>query len=376
LANTIGGNLIGADATGSGALPNGSGVVGSVANNAPAQIVSGNVISGNTGDGVVINGPAIIQGNLIGTALDGASAMPNGSSGVWGFAGSTIGGSGAGQANVIANNGAYGVGVSGNGNAIIANSIYANASGGILLFSGANNNQAAPVLTRVTTDGVSTTVKGTVASTPVTTVQIEVFSNDACGPPTGFGQGKTLLSAFSVSTDTSGNATFSQSFGGAISFGTPITATATDSANNTSMFSACANIDSDGDGCPDARELGSDWHAGGQRDPNNGNDFFDVPVPALLPVNATGTRNKVIALNDLIAIVTYIGTSAANPNTANPNGAKYGTDLNNNGVPDGQEYDRSPSTTSGQPWRSNAGNGAVSLQDALVALNQVGTDCR
>ena len=42
---------------------------------------------------------------------------------------------------------------------------------------------------------------------------------------------------------------------------------------------------------------------------------------------------------------------------------------------DGQEYDRTPGGIAGQPWRSGAPNGAVSIQDALVALNQVGTNC-
>jgi len=41
----------------------------------------------------------------------------------------------------------------------------------------------------------------------------------------------------------------------------------------------------------------------------------------------------------------------------------------------GMRYDRTASTTPGQPWRSGPPNGAVSIQDAIVALNQVGTNC-
>ena len=134
-------------------------------------------------------------------------------------------------------------------------------------------------------------------------------------------------------------------------------------------------LDSDGDGCPDAKELGANALAGGQRDPNDVFDFFDVPAPALLPTNMTGTRNKAISLSDVLATLAYVGTNAANPNTANANGAKYGSDLNADAIPDGQEYDRTASTTPGEPWRSGAPNGAVSVADVLVNLAQVGTNC-
>lgn len=60
---------------------------------------------------------------------------------------------------------------------------------------------------------------------------------------------------------------------------------------------------------------------------------------------------------------------------ANANGAMYGSDLNGNGIPDGQEYDRTASTTLGQLWRSGPSNGVVSLGDVLTVLAQVGTNC-
>jgi len=41
----------------------------------------------------------------------------------------------------------------------------------------------------------------------------------------------------------------------------------------------------------------------------------------------------------------------------------------------GRRYDRTPSTVAGQPWRSGAPSGAVSIQDAIVALNQIGDNC-
>ncbi len=150
-------------------------------------------------------------------------------------------------------------------------------------------------------------------------------------------------------------------------------------ANNPLTFSAqpfvMPGLDSDADGCPDDRELGADWHTGGQRDPNFVWDFFDVPVPPLLPSDMSGIRNKAVSIADVIAILSYIGTTAANPSQANANGAMYGSDLNANGAPDGQEYDRAAGGVSGQPWRSGAPSGAVTIADALVDLNQVGTNC-
>ena len=88
-----------------------------------------------------------------------------------------------------------------------------------------------------------------------------------------------------------------------------------------------------------------------------------------------GTRDKIIKLSDVLADLQYVGTSAANPNAPNANGAMYGSDLNANGVPDGREYDRTPSTVSGENWHSGAPNGVVTLSDVLVVLAQVGTNC-
>jgi len=131
--------------------------------------------------------------------------------------------------------------------------------------------------------------------------------------------------------------------------------------------------DTDLDGCSDTKELGPDWRLGGQRDPNNGWDFADVPVPALRAANQTGVRNKAVTIQDVLVTLYYVGTSDGG--SPNANGVSYNTDWNNNGVPDGREYDRTPSTIVGQRWRSGPPNGAVSLQDVLVVLAQVGTNC-
>ena len=137
---------------------------------------------------------------------------------------------------------------------------------------------------------------------------------------------------------------------------------------------AC-DTDNDNDGCSNAREAGADWHTGGQRDSTSPWDFADVPVPALLPTATTGVRSRFVSLADVLATLAYVGTNSAFPTTANANGAKYGSDINGNGVVDGREYDRTPSVVAGEGWHSGAPNGFVSLADVLVVLASVGSNC-
>ena len=148
-----------------------------------------------------------------------------------------------------------------------------------------------------------------------------------------------------------------------------------DGISTSAEFSAQLNPcspDTDGDGCPEGREMGVSHITGGQRDPRNPWDFFDVPAPALLPPNTTGTRNHAIGIQDVIAVLAYIGANIASPNTPNANGATYGSDLNGNGLRDGTEYDRAAGATI---WAPNPPNGAINISDALLSLNAVGDNC-
>jgi hypothetical protein len=123
-------------------------------------------------------------------------------------------------------------------------------------------------------------------------------------------------------------------------------------------------FDTDGDGCIDGEEIGTDIELGGMRDPLNPWDFADVPAPAL----PGGARNGAVALTDVGAALTWVG--AVNGGMPNVNGRDYDDDSNTNGVDDGAEYDRTPNgEISGPP------NGAISLQDVGVILAQVGDSC-
>src|SRR5439155_22584399 len=107
--------------------------------------------------------------------------------------------------------------------------------------------------------------------------------------------------------------------------------------------------DADGDGCPDAKEQGANPRQGGDRDSTNPWDFFDAPTPALTPTNTLGTRRRAVTIGGVIAVLTYVGTHPGGG--SNLNGVSYDTDLNKNGIPDGQEYDRAATSDATKPWR-------------------------
>ncbi|HEX8998688.1 MAG TPA: CSLREA domain-containing protein, partial [Blastocatellia bacterium] len=120
--NLVIGNYIGTNATGTAAVANGFN--GVIINLAPNNTIGGatagerNIISGNNGDGVAIIGaPATgnqVIGNYIGLNATGTAAVANGFHGVEiaTFAsGNTIGGTAAGQRNVISGNTLHGISI-------------------------------------------------------------------------------------------------------------------------------------------------------------------------------------------------------------------------------------------------------------------------
>ena len=253
-ANGVLGNQIGTDAGGTVALANiGVGVRINSANN----ILAGNVIAGNRGDGILISGVAatgnLVQGNFIGADSSGTIPLGNGSNGVEivNASANTIGGTDPGAGNTIANNANDGVLVdTGSGNAIQQNSITASGKLGIELLRNGNNNEAAPVLTAAATDGSSTTIVGTLTSTPNATFTLEFYANDTANP-SGYGEGLIYLGSWTVTTDDSGNGSFTAVFDTGDTTGLLLAATATDPDNNTSAFSLSLPVDGpSGSGTP------------------------------------------------------------------------------------------------------------------------------
>jgi hypothetical protein len=128
-------------------------------------------------------------------------------------------------------------------------------------------------------------------------------------------------------------------------------------------------LDTDGDGCADDQEEG----AMGGYDPTNGQDYYDVPVPANADPTPNGTKNKAVNLSDVLAILLYVPSSAGGP--TNINGVDYDSDKNADTQADGVDYDRSPSPAPNPPYDAGPPNGAINLSDVLAALAQVPKSC-
>jgi hypothetical protein len=276
------GNYIGTDADGTATLPNGSdgvyfeGGTGNVVGG-PDLGDGGNLITGNNGNGIRFDKPefgpgtseSTIQGNFIGPDKDG-NPVGNDGDGVRivNGANNTIGGIGA--VNVISFNGGAGVsiknasGTTPTGNLVSRNSIGGNNTLGIDLSpdtgvtandappdadTGANQLQNFPVL-HSALPIPSTTVAGTLLSTPNTAYTIEFFKVDACDV-SGNGEGEVFMGVEHVTTDNVGYAIFTHPLSPAVQNPHYITATATDPDGNTSEFSPCRLAGTFGD--PQAR---------------------------------------------------------------------------------------------------------------------------
>ena len=249
--NQVLGNYLGTNAAGTAALGNGmDGVkIQNAANNNHVGngTTSGrNLISANR-NAVVLQAVTgtVIQGNYIGTDAAGTANLGN-QSGVYVFTGASgnlIGGTSTGQGNLIRFS-PWGVQVdadAGTGNAILGNQISDCAPMGIELGAdgvtandtgdgdtGPNNLQNFPVLAAATTDGSRVGIVGSLNSTANSYFRIEFFSGTA-EESTGYGEGATYLGYTQVTTDGSGNASFTASLAASVTAGSYVSATATKS---------------------------------------------------------------------------------------------------------------------------------------------------
>ncbi len=132
--------------------------------------------------------------------------------------------------------------------------------------------------------------------------------------------------------------------------------------------------DTDGDGCTDLQETGGDLMLGGQRNPHDPYDFYDVPVPAIADPTPNGARNAVVDIGDVLAVLFYAFADDNGP--PNSNGVDYDSmkgSCSINNVPGQEEglcYDR----TAVFPL-SGAPNGAIDIGDVLAVLGQFTHDC-
>jgi hypothetical protein len=247
--------LIRLDGNGAGAS---SGLV--LGTGSSGSTISGLMITRFQQHGILIDGSSndVITRDYIGT--NGVANLGNANAGIDlrnGAANNLIGGTVAGDGNVIALNGGVttwdGITLeptAASGNQILGNSIYSNAGLGIDLNndgvtpndvgdpdSGPNDLKNFPVLTSAqVVSPTQTAIAGTYNSTANNNFRIEFFSN-ATGDPTGFGEGQTYLGFINITTDGSGNATFSTVLNAAVAPGQLISSTSTDQSNHdTSEF--------------------------------------------------------------------------------------------------------------------------------------------
>ncbi len=269
--NQVLGNYIGLNAAGTSPLSNSDSGISLY--EADGNTIGGttagarNVISGN-GRGIVISRHSgsgnVVLGNYIGTGPDGLTARGNQKEGIrFSIASNNrIGGPNAGEGNVIAFNGDAGVSSTtssftlppGTGNQIVGNALFANGGLGIdLAFDGvsandagdgdvgANNLQNFPVLNSAVAAGSTTGLDGTLNSTPNQDYALDFYASPSADP-SGFGEGQTYLGRMIVTTNGSGDVSFSFDALGDLS-GQVITATATNtSTNDTSEFSQAVAV--------------------------------------------------------------------------------------------------------------------------------------
>jgi len=281
--NKIIGNFIGTDATGTEDLGNGEmgvGMYSTVYENIIGGSLPGerNLISGNDLDGVRITGfRNEIFGNYIGTDLTGTKTVPNQEEGIslWYGADNVIGGPGENEANLISGNLRSGICIINAKNTRVSGNLIGttadgagklgNEGGGVCLSSGARKNQIGPQNVIVSNNlfGVyiyeDSTVENTITQNsmsdhngpgirynysekiPLASPVINDVSN---GVVSGTAPPNATIEIFSDDDDEGriyeGNTTADNS-GDFHWIGSPsgphVTATATDTAGNTSVFS-------------------------------------------------------------------------------------------------------------------------------------------
>jgi hypothetical protein len=101
--------------------------------------------------------------------------------------------------------------------------------------SGPNEFQNFPVLTSISLSGGTATISGTLNSTPNSTFAIDLFVSQIWDTTT-YGEGQKYLGSTTVTTDASGNGSFTVTLGGVPAGWNYFAATATDSVGNTSEF--------------------------------------------------------------------------------------------------------------------------------------------
>ncbi|MGB5757987.1 MAG: CSLREA domain-containing protein, partial [Acidimicrobiales bacterium] len=366
--NVVLGNHIGTDAAGTGAIPNagqGIWIDGTSGNNTIGGpgAGEGNLISGNNATNTaasagiyVLSSGNVIQGNRIGTDVAGTANLENNGPGValtGSAADNLIGGTAAGEGNVIGFNKGDGVrlfSAAGSGNSVLGNSIFASEDPGLGIDlkndavtandagdgdSGVNGLLNYPVITSADESGgtVTVTFDLDVPANP-DQYRIEFFTNPSGVDASGYGEAEIFAGAVTTGPGSGLTHAFAGSAGDVITAtATRIDTGATTGFSSTSEISAIAVAtsgpcaDSDGDGLCDLEE-DANLDADGDPATNPGPDTDGDTTPNHLDADDDGD-----------------GTPTASEN-ADPNGdgdPRDARDADRDGQPD---YLDDPTTAS------------------------------
>jgi len=143
------------------------------------------------------------------------------------------------------------------------------------------------------------------------------------------------------------------------------------------------NTDGDGDLCKRSQEeAGAGGVTPGQTGAGNAGyqdnawyDVYDVPAPAFADPAPNGGRNGAVNVQDVVGVLKYVGAFENGPPNKPTGGVDYDSDKNLDGIKDGIDYDRSPSTAPNPPKDVGPPNGAVNVQDVVGVLGQTGRSC-
>ena len=305
---TVQGNFIGVDSNGT-IRPNGFAGVWII--DATNNFIAGNVISGNQEEGVRIEYNSksnTIRGNFIGPTPVGGGGAGNARDGIYilGTSYNFIGGTNAGDGNVIAYNNGGGITLVSNAiggitrTRILGNLIYSNALSSIDLNddgfttndpapdvdAGANNNLNFPVVTNALQG--STAVQGFFISGRSQPYTLEFFAS----PVTN--EGQVFLGRTNLALDASGTGNFSFVFSTSAPTGWVVSATATDTNGLTSELNTIGPggivqilVDGDGDGLWDSWELTDFGNTTNFGDGDNDGDGFNNYVEFISDTSPT-----------------------------------------------------------------------------------------
>ena len=183
----------------------------------------------------------VIQGNIIGARPDTTSGLGNTDDGIdigSGAHDNIIGGTGASAGNIVVSSTGNGIEVrsdAGVNNAMHRNSVFSSGGLGIENLGTPINR---PTLTSATSSGGTTTIVGSLTSTPGTNYRIEFYATPAFLADAAGGEGRLYLGFVDITTNGSGTASINAALSVAVNDSDRITATAIDPTSNTSEYAA------------------------------------------------------------------------------------------------------------------------------------------